>query len=204
MSRLLEAAAHHLAARFRPRLHDTFTQQSSLANPLKAVFGDEVVGSVDTAPLRVRKPKDSQFAKTLYSGKYGCHVLKFQAVCTHADRVAFVSGPHVGSQSDIRIWRSAGPHEEPKEAGNLLIMGDKAYVSAPSCIAPIKKKRARELNEYEEAYNVILNWYRSTSEHVFALFKRFAIVSNVFRGHLQQRSTIEFLEHTLIPMGISS
>jgi len=201
MSRLLEAAAEHLAARLRPRLAETFTQLAALPNPVRAVFGAEVVGSVDVAPLRVRRPQDGTFAKTLYSGKYGTTVLKFQAICTHSGRVAFVSGPHPGSQSDIRIWRGAGPHEELKEAGDLLIMGDKAYQSAPSCIAPVKKKRSRELNEHEQAYNCILNWYRSTSEHVFAIFKRFNIISSVFRGQLEHRSTIAFLENVLVVIG---
>lgn len=47
--------------------------------------------------------------------------------------------------------------------------------------APYKRSRGRQLTERQQAYNIILAWYRVTIEHVIAFVKRFA---DLFRSCL--------------------
>jgi hypothetical protein len=103
--------------------------------------------------LAVRRPKHKDWQTALYNGKYKAHVLKFQVVCDFQGRPLFLSGPHAGVRSDIRLWRQYGP--APTNGENVL--GDKAYVSkdVSSVLAPYKKKDGQDLSLPEHDFNLI-------------------------------------------------
>lgn len=100
----------------------------------------------------------------------------------------FVSGPHVGVRSDIRIWREFGPAMVAGESS----LGDKAYVANDvlDVIAPYKKEKGSKLTLSQRDFNRIhrsvcylcssdstgCSWFRATIEHMFAQFKKFQIL----------------------------
>ena len=76
-----------------------------------------------------------------------------QVVCDFQGRPLFVSGPHVGVRSDIRLWRECGPVLLAGEN----VLGDKAYVSAdvPTVLAPYKKTDGGSLSLEQRDFNIV-------------------------------------------------
>jgi hypothetical protein len=96
-------------------------------------------------------------------------------MCVHSAAPCFISGPHIGTISDIKLYRMYGP----ELTGAECIFGDKAYCDKElvnKIIAPIKKKKGRALSEEALEYNRQLGWYRSSIEHTFGYMKRFTIL----------------------------
>jgi hypothetical protein len=97
-------------------------------------------------------------------------------MCLHSAAPCFLSGPHLGTISDIQLYRLYPPPLDHHEC----IFGDKAYCDKKlinKIIAPIKKQRHKQLSEEEKVYNELLTWYRSSIEHTFGYMKRFRILS---------------------------
>ena len=61
-------------------------------NRIPRLFSRNVIGSVDTFPLRVQRRKGYMRQRVLYAGKYKCHVLKFQAVVDNSGNYLWFSG----------------------------------------------------------------------------------------------------------------
>ena len=79
--------------------------------------------------------------------------LIFQVVCDFQGRPVFISGPHAGVRSDIRLWREFGPVLPDGEN----VLGDKAYVAADvtDVLAPWKKPDGEELPLEKQDFNII-------------------------------------------------
>jgi hypothetical protein len=140
-----------LAASLEAVLDAGWQLRRTYDNPVSDIFGNDCTGAIDTFPVRCQRPKDPVMQRFLYNGKYGCHVAKVQMTVTHWGRPIFVSGPHLGVRSDIRLFREAGPDLDDAEE----LLADKAYVSAPGCIVPFKRRRARRLTRAEKDYNLV-------------------------------------------------
>ena len=93
-----------------------------------------------------------------------------QGVCDHRGNIIWYSGPHLGTTSDIKLFRDNCPLLDEGER----LLGDKAYVGEPDyLIAPYKKRRGEDrLSDRKYHFNNVHAWYRSTIEHCFAFVKR--------------------------------
>lgn len=76
-----------------------------------------------------------------------------QGVCDWQGRPIYVSGPHIGVRSDIRLWREEGPNVSPGEC----VLGDKAYVSddVVDVLAPYKRPKGGRLTRAQKDFNRI-------------------------------------------------
>ena len=73
------AMLEYLAPQMEPMFQENWDDRHLPSNPCSAVFGN-VIGSVDTVPVRVRRQRKKSWSSALYvGGKYKAHVLKFQA-----------------------------------------------------------------------------------------------------------------------------
>ena len=71
-----------------------------------------------------------------YQPKYKANVVQFNAMVTLQRLFAYFSRPHPGSLPDTTIARSYRPTFQPSET----VLGDKAYISVPNCLVPIKER----------------------------------------------------------------
>jgi hypothetical protein len=150
-------------------------------HPLPHVFDDMVTGSLDTFPIYVSRPTNEHAQTYLFNGKYGGHVLKVMFDClvhilnlhlVHLDTMLMLfvclqvqiavdnvgvpiwySGPHIGTDHDMRIARNYPP---PVISGERFLT-DKGYTcrNGPSWIlAPFKKRRGEtRITGPRRAYN---------------------------------------------------
>ena len=58
---------------------------------------------------------------------------------------------------------------------------DKAYISVPNCLVPIKERPGLTAAEME--YNRVLQFYRARVEHAFAWLNHWRVVAGRFRGY---------------------
>ena len=145
-----------------------------LRHPNNAVphFHPSVVGAWDTFPVQTLA------GDRRYQPKYQCHCVKFNAVLTFQGLFAYLSGPHPGAESDTTLARTFRPGFLPHES----LLGDKAYISVPNCVVPIKE-RPGGLSPAEVEYNRVHQFYRARVEHAFAWVNKWKVVSGCFRGH---------------------
>jgi hypothetical protein len=156
------------------------------ANRLPHLFDRHVTGSIDTFPIRVFRPHDSGWQSNLYNGKYKAHVVKIQAITDHLGTIIWYSGLHIGTTSDIDIYRQNSP---PLLDGEKLL-ADKAYQGERrTLIVPFKKKKGEQrLTPIRYAFNRVHQWYRATVEHSFAYIKRFHILNGRYRGRISRNA----------------
>ena len=156
------------------------------ANRLPHLFDAHVTGSIDTFPVRVARPRNNEWQSNLYNGKYKGHVVKVQAVTDHLGTIIWFSGPHIGTNSDIAVYRENRPPLLNKEK----LLGDKAYQGErKTLIVPFKKKKGQSrLTPVQYAFNRVHQWYRATVEHSFAYVKRYHILSGRYRGRISRNA----------------
>ena len=131
------------------------------------------VGHVDTFPVRAYQ------GPGLYSGKYGMPVYKFQVTCTNLGAIAEVSGPYKGAKNDTKIFRASQPQLPP----GAYLLADKAYISVPHLLPPIKENNARYTMVEIEEFNRIHGHYRSRVEHCVRTFKAGGCLAERWRSH---------------------
>ena len=129
------------------------------------------VGSVDTYPVKVYDGPHR------YAPKYKAPVMKFQVATTNLGFVMFLSGPHIGSHSDTTIYRQFPPPLQ----GDHYLLGDKAYISVPKCVPPIKQNNARFPRSHRKEFNRIHGHYRARVEQCIGWIKRWGVLGGRWR-----------------------
>ena len=186
-----------LATKLTPIMQAKWSERMQV-NPLAKLFGNGCVGIVDTFPVRVRRPKDSSWQSAMYNGKYGTHVVKFQIIVDHFGVPMYVTGPHIGVDSDVSIWRTYGPVLNVGES----MLADKAYVGTSDTIVPYKEPINGSMTELERLFNKAHGWFRVTVEHSIAEVKSYSICSSRFRGPLCTSQS--FLRDAIVVVSVLS
>ncbi|KAJ4456425.1 putative E3 ubiquitin-protein ligase [Paratrimastix pyriformis] len=117
---------------------------------LDIIFPDPIflgAHALDGTECRVRRPSRDQ--EVWYSGKKGCHTIKYEGACTS------VRG---GIATTVL---------EPAEKA----VADLGYVGIDWCITPIKRRPGEDLDHYDRLYNKRLGIGRSTIEHALFTFR---------------------------------
>lgn len=131
------------------------------------------LGSVDTYPVKVYD------GHRRYAAKYKAPVMKFQVAITHLGFVMYLSGPHLGADSDTTIFRRF----TPTLPSHAYVLGDKAYISLPKCLPPIKENNRRFPRLQRREFNRIHGHYRSRVEQCIGWMKRWAVLGGRWRSH---------------------
>jgi hypothetical protein len=64
-------------------LGEAWDRRKDPENQLPHVFGRQVVGSVDSFPIIINRPKKGNLQRFFYNGKYACHVVKVPQKCAN-------------------------------------------------------------------------------------------------------------------------
>lgn len=182
-----------LSSEMRGVIPQMWDQRHTVDSPCERYFEGNVIGSVDTFPIRVYRPKNREFDRATHQPKYKAPVIKIQVVVGHTGLPIFISGPHLGVRGDIAIWRQYGPKpQDPRKPADPSalgpderILGDKAYVDRRQhhLIAPFKAYRNHPLRESQEDFNTI---HRSavscqlSADNCLWTIVGFVLVSNIF------------------------
>ena len=101
-------------------------------------------------------------------------------VCNLQGVPVFYSGPHLGVMSDLNIFKQ----NRPPVAEGRVLLADKAYQNSEGLpvVTPIKENMKAAKDKDRNAIDALIQWYRSTIEHLFAYLKRYLILGGTFRG----------------------
>lgn len=148
----LKRRAAYLASRV-DEIAPLWRARHELSNRLPLFFANGVSGSIDSFPIRVSRPSNFLWQRSLYNGKYKAHTVKVQAIVNHSGCIIWYSGPHVGVVNDYELFNC---HTPPLMQGEMLL-GDKGYCGESNShflITPIKNKRYHELTNDAVQYNI--------------------------------------------------
>jgi hypothetical protein len=185
-----------------------YHQRFAPENMLPHFFSVFTNGSVDTVPVETRKPVNSSFRSSIYTGKSKRCCLKWQVLCDNLGHIIHVRGPFSSLDYDGHIWdrtyKSLGLWDG-RDASNPehdsryeVFIGDNHYMNASQCAVPIKKDSGSQLDPLELEYNNFLGSVRSTIEQVFGYLKSWAIIGGVYRGMLLHDVGYRFLSSAFL------
>ena len=151
---------------------------------------------VDATEREIQRPTNNKVQEFYYSGKKKRHTVKNQfLVSPRSKRILAISDSVEGKRSDKKLFA-----DDP----NLLMfpkgsvgMGDKAYQKAQelspyiTMVIPKKKPPGKELTEEEKANNRAISSIRVRVEHPFSYLKHFNILSQRFRGRIQNQENLD-------------
>ena len=98
----------HLSEAMSHIIPSLWDQRYEVENPCRDFIDGNVVGSVDTVPIRIYYPEDRDYARASFQPKYAGPVVKIQVVVGHSGLPIFISGPHPGLRFDFHIWGDVG------------------------------------------------------------------------------------------------
>ena len=148
---------------------------------------------VDCTERAIQRPKDNKLQSEYYSGKKKHHSIKNQVLVSPKTRkILSVSDTVSGTIHDKKLF-DGDPLLLHLPAGSIG-MGDLGYLGTENLspnlkmILPQKKPPGRDLTEAEKANNKAISSIRVRVEHPFSYLKHFNILSQKFRGRLNQQN----------------
>ena len=134
---------------------------------------------VDATEQRIEQPKNQ---RAYYSGK-STRIRKTEIVTDHKGRILRLSKPYEGRVHDFEIRNTEGP------LPTIPILADSGYQGlqnehSAGVILPKKKPRNGSLSVSEQARNTKLARCRIVVEHTFAHLKKWRILADRYRSHL--------------------
>jgi len=174
-------------------ISDQWDRRSKHPRPseVEHIWGRYCNGLLDSTPVYIHRPSDSDWQSAMYNDKYKGHVVKLQSICTFQGVPIWIDRLRIGTMSDILMWDTY----KPALGEEGFFLADKGYVGGHGVETPHKKLPGRDLSQTQKDYNAVIAWFRATIEHVYAQMKRFRIFGGIFRGKIQL--DIEFLNDTV-------
>jgi hypothetical protein len=104
-------------------------------------------------------------------------------------RYIHLSGPHLGTTPDNRIWESTLANQLLPEE---IILADGAYIGNEQLLAPFKQPQRSHLTDEEYYFNIVHSFYRARAEHGNCRFTRHQVFQTPFRGSWKTLQNIIF------------
>ena len=147
-----------------------------------------VTGLVDTTPVYVQTPTDSQMRKLLYNPKYGRTVYKLQIGIDFLGRIVLFSGLHFGTSYDGHIWdwTSAKHRMENWE----YFLGDGHYTACEDIVSPPQQPPHGHMSDTDYLMCVLIQHYRARIEHINSVIKSHEVFKTPFRGCFELLNSI--------------
>ncbi len=148
---------------------------------------------VDCTERQIQRPKDNQAQTDHYSGKKKYHTVKNQIfVSPKTNKILTVSDTVAGTIHDKKLFEN-DPHllylpEQAMGMGDLGYSGTEALNPRLKMILPQKKPPGQDLTDSQKVNNKAISSIRVRVEHPFSYLKHFNILSQRFRGRLNQQN----------------
>lgn len=135
---------------------------------------------VDATEQCIERPKNQ---RDYYSGKKHAHTIKTEIITDPKGRILRVSKPYEGRVHDFKIRKTEGPLPA------VPILADSGYQGlqnehSAGVTLPKKKPKNGSLSASEQERNTKLARCRIVVEHTFARLKKWHILADRYRGHL--------------------
>lgn len=148
---------------------------------------------MDATEQEVPKPKGKGLRKVRYSGKKKEHTLKTQ-VLTSKTQILHVFGALPGSLHDRTLLPASGVMRQipPKLKVGLDCGYEGVEAEYPNVVVPkpVRRRRGHRPAALGRAYNQMVSRLRIPVEHVLGRVKKFAVVSQVFRGSWERHEDL--------------
>ncbi len=148
---------------------------------------------VDCTERAIQRPQDNQIQSQYYSGKKKYHTVKNQIlVSPKTKRILAISNSVAGTIHDKKLFEATPQLSYLPD--NAIGMGDLGYQGTDDLspqlkmILPQKKPPGKELTDTEKANNKAISSIRVRVEHPFSYLKHFNILSQKYRGRLNQQN----------------
>ena len=146
----------------------------------------------DTTEQQIPRPVDKNKRKMYYSGKKKRYTVKNQLTVNKDGYILHKVAHKKGKRHDYDVYKGSHP-VIPKQVVNVLDLGylgiEKDYPEQLSAL-PYKKKRNQDLSQEEIDYNKIHSKKRIVIEHTICQFKKFRIMSDIFRNRLRKYNKV--------------
>lgn len=142
---------------------------------------------IDSTEQQIPRPVDKSKRKSFYSGKKKKHAVKIQLMINHRGIIINKTGHEKGRRHDYDIYKKNHP-VTPKDILNVFDLGylgiEKDFPEQLSSLPKRKKRSQRALSQEEKYYNKNHSKKRIVIEHTICRFKKYRIMSDVFRNKL--------------------
>lgn len=151
---------------------------------------------VDATERLIQRPQDNQLQKQYYSGKKKHHSIKNQImVSPRNQRILAISSTHPGTIHDKKLFEN-----DPlilKAPEESLALADSGYQGTDGMhpflkvVIPKRRPPGKELTEQEKANNRAISRVRVRVEHPIAYLKHFNILSQKYRGRVDNTDQLD-------------
>jgi len=152
----------------------------------------ELIANTDGTEQQIPRPKDRTKRKTHYSGKKKKHTVKNQITINLNGEIIHKPLYSPGRRNDYAILKI----KHPVLSEELMVFYDLGYLGVEKdfpdqiSILPYKKKKGKELADYQKEWNKLQSKIRIKVEHVISRIKKFRINCDTFRNRLCRYDTI--------------
>ena len=149
-------------------------------------FFPELIAITDGTEQPIPRPKNRTKRKTHYSGKKKKHTVKNQITINLKGEIIHKPPHSPGRRNDYGILKV----KHPALSQELIVFYDLGYLGVEKdfpdqiSILPYKKKKGKELLDYQKEWNKIQSKIRIKVEHAISKIKKFRISSDTFRNRL--------------------
>ena len=155
-------------------------------------FFPDLIAITDGTEQQIPRPKNKKKRKTHYSGKKKKHTVKNQITINLKGEIIHKPPHSTGRRNDYGILKV----KLPVLSEELLVFYDLGYLGVEKdfpdqiSILPYKKKKGKELLDYQKEWNKSQSKIRIKVEHAISKIKKFRISSDTFRNKLCRYDTI--------------
>ena len=149
-------------------------------------FFPDLIVITDGTEQQIPRPKDRTKRKTHYSGKKKKHTVKNQITINLNGEIIHKPPHSPGRRNDYAILKI----KHPVLSEELMVFYDLGYLGVEkdfpdqTSILPYKKKKRKELLEYQKEWNKLQSKIRIKVEHAISKIKKFRINAETFRNRL--------------------
>ncbi|UZQ30206.1 MAG: IS5 family transposase [Spiroplasma phoeniceum] len=168
--------------------HPDFQQVAGKKALINDYFNDKTI-IIDATETPIQRPKKGQ--KQSYSGKKKKHTIKTQVIIEQETKKIIATSFSLGKKHDYALFK------ESKIAilKNTKLIVDSGYQGIQkihnNVIMPTNKTKKKHLNKEQKQHNRLVSKIRIIIENIFAILKKFKIITEKYRNR-RKRFSLRF------------
>ncbi|WP_342223526.1 IS5 family transposase [Spiroplasma endosymbiont of Asaphidion curtum] len=168
--------------------HPDFQQLAGKKALINDYFNDKTI-IIDATETPIQRPKKGQ--KQSYSGKKKKHTIKTQVIIEKESKIIIATNFFLGKKHDFCLFKES---KIPILKNTKLIV-DNGYQGIQkihsNVLIPKKKTKKNPLNKEQKHNNKLISKMRIIIENIFAILKKFKIITEKYRNR-RKRFSLRF------------